>query len=177
MAGWRFQGWLAVSSVAVSESVRTTECPSERLAPLWAAVIVDEQIKTKLINHTLLALQLRGAFAFETTAVHGLIALVGPPGTGKTTLARGLAHQLSGVLSGERTRLIEVTPHGLMSAEQRRAIDHRSGSTPLFTCRFQRGSIGPRAGSTPRRRKRWSPGYTCAGATPVSSAASAELIQ
>jgi hypothetical protein len=46
-------------------------------------VIVDEQIKTKLINHTLLALQLRGAFAFETTAVHGLIALVGPLAQGR----------------------------------------------------------------------------------------------
>lgn len=106
-----------MTSVPVSEAVRTTDCPSDALKRAWESVIVGEEIKTKLVTHSLLALQLRPLFPFETTAVHGLIALVGAPGTGKTTLARGLPNQLSAVLSDQPTRLIEVKPHGLMSAE------------------------------------------------------------
>ena len=110
-----------MTSAAISEAVRATECPDERLARSWERVIVDEAIKAKLINHALLALQIRPHFPFEATAVHGLIALVGAPGTGKTTLARGLPQQLSSVMHGAATRLVEVKPHGLMSAEHGRS--------------------------------------------------------
>jgi pachytene checkpoint protein 2 len=110
-----------MTSAIISEAVHVVECPSERLAESWQRVIVDEAIKTKVINHSVLALRLRRKFPFEATAVHGLIALVGPPGTGKTTLGRGLAHQLSSVFSGAPTRLVEVKPHGLMSAEHGRS--------------------------------------------------------
>lgn len=110
-----------MTSAIISEAVRVVECPSERLAESWERVIVDQAIKTKLINHSVLALRLRPNFSFEATAVHGLIVLIGPPGTGKTTLARGLAQQLSSVFSGASTRLVEIKPHGLMSAEHGRS--------------------------------------------------------
>lgn len=106
-----------MTSVAVSEAVRVTEAPDDALARAWESVIVGPDVKSRLINHALLALHLRAEFPFEKTAVHGLVALVGAPGTGKTTLAKGLAHQLSQVLGGRATRLLEVKPHGLMSAE------------------------------------------------------------
>ncbi|HEX8205116.1 MAG TPA: AAA family ATPase [Solirubrobacteraceae bacterium] len=106
-----------MTSVAVSEAVRVTEAPNDALARAWESVIVAPDVKSRLVNHGLLGLHLRAQYPFEKTAVHGLVALVGAPGTGKTTLARGLPHQLSVILGGRRTRLIEVKPHGLMSAE------------------------------------------------------------
>jgi len=89
-----------------------------RYASHWDAVVVDSDVKTRLLNHALLAMKLRSAGVdFTATATHGLIALIGPPGTGKTTLARGAANSLAAVVAAKRCRLIEVRPHGLMSAE------------------------------------------------------------
>jgi SpoVK/Ycf46/Vps4 family AAA+-type ATPase len=96
--------------------VRNRTMPDPEFAGYWESVIVPNEVKHPLITHALLALTIRQKLPFTVTALHGMIALVGPPGTGKTTLALGLAYKLSTVVPGG-TRLIDVKPHGLMSAE------------------------------------------------------------
>ncbi|MDO4017233.1 AAA family ATPase [Clavibacter michiganensis] len=75
------------------------------------------EAKDRLLRSVVLGLHLRGTVPFHVSALHGLALLVGPPGTGKSTLVRGLAGQVAGVVPGKRCRLIEINPHGLMSAE------------------------------------------------------------
>ena len=103
---------------------RNEVLPRAELEAVWGSIVGVDSIKERLVNQALLAIGLRGRLPFTTTSLHGLMLLYGPPGTGKTTLARGLAQELCPLVSGHHVRLIEINPHGLMSAEHGQSQQH-----------------------------------------------------
>jgi pachytene checkpoint protein 2 len=90
--------------------------PDPALGALWNSIILDERLKSQLLSQAMLNFTLRGKVDRSVLPLHGVILLVGPPGTGKTSLARGLAHRTAESFRGGEFRLLEVEPHTLTSA-------------------------------------------------------------
>jgi AAA+ superfamily predicted ATPase len=100
--------------------------PSDHHDGPWDAVIVDPRVKERLLATAVLVLRHGRRLAGSAVAPHGLVVLAGPPGTGKTTLAQGLAQAAARALAPHgATTLVEVDPHAFpseMLGESQRAV-------------------------------------------------------
>jgi len=90
--------------------------PNTALGELWDSIILNEQTKNQLISQAVLNFTVRQKISRSILPLHGVILLVGPPGTGKTSLARGLADRTATVFKESKFRLLEVEPHSLTSS-------------------------------------------------------------
>ena len=95
---------------------RTRLLPDPKLGALWESIILDDALKTQLLSQAVLNFTLRSKVDRTVLPLHGAILLVGKPGTGKTSLARGLAHRTAESFQTQGFRLLEVEPHGLTSS-------------------------------------------------------------
>ena len=90
--------------------------PDPAFESAWDSIKMDKTVKDRLVAQAMLALTVRRSVSFDVAPLHGLIVLAGVPGTGKTTLARGLATKVAAMLSPAKVNFIQVDPHGLASA-------------------------------------------------------------
>lgn len=100
------------------DGILQSEMASRRHAVAWNNLLGVNAVKDRLLAWALLALRV-GSLDRTATAVSRLALIEGPPGTGKTTLARSLAAPLSRLV-GSPVQVISFAAHEAMSGEHGR---------------------------------------------------------
>lgn len=108
---------------------RRIRIPHEDLAVAWSSIKLPDGVRERLLAQSLLSFTIRQQLPFEVAPLHGLILLSGAPGTGKTTIARGLANQIAHQLPKTKCTFVEIDPHALASSALGRS---QQAMTKLF---------------------------------------------
>jgi SpoVK/Ycf46/Vps4 family AAA+-type ATPase len=117
------------------------DLPYDDFDALWDSIILDKEVKDHLHAQAVLNFTLRPRVKRDRLPQHGIILLVGPPGTGKTSLGRGLASVTAKTFRRDDFLYLEVEPHALASSslgKSQQAVTELLGTTIA-----ERAATGP----------------------------------
>lgn len=117
------------------------DLPYSEFDALWDSIILDKETKDRLHAQAVLNFTLRPQVKRDRVPLHGVILLVGPPGTGKTSLGRGLASVTAKTFKKKNFLYLEVEPHALASSSLGKSQQAVTGL--LGTTVAEHAAVGP----------------------------------